>query len=434
MQYQTPSIHKILEQSGSRDELRSLVYDKGIQMVVEAESQGRSARVLFKGRYQNTDLHRSCLGTVAAIDSEATMIRYLSYMPPAQSDLDIKRRRGGRMMTPKEYDMVRNFQQFDIRELADGTMVTLYYYGKKWQIATHNGYSVGGYSWFGTITYDAMLGEVEKMYPDFSLDKLNKDHSYVLIVHHPSFHPHGRQRFTDERCRAWYIMSTDIASVNKGSTLAAATITDEDIGLPHQQRYSAPSISSLVETCVNAHDYYLKTGQPFYGVLVVLSKAPREVMIVRSSLYHYIQDIFYNQPAIDKVVRETGMDRQKYIILRKYLQYTMEATQESKNCEYDNFNKFLGTFTNLKDIIISFDKRSTWLIKKADPSSNLTPKGEQPKRLKSTARIVRKLYEHHCGPMEPLPEGDPAPPPRFTLEDYIMRPDLAQTLYKYMCL
>lgn len=197
--------------------------------------------------------------------------------------------------------------KYTIHQINDGTTVTLYYYGKKWHIASTNGYSVGPLIWTGTKTYQEVIEEVLDEY-SFKWSELDADLCYTIGFRHPDYHPFSPQK------EAWIIQTVE---------LATQKIVDNTIDLPEQVNVELTT-QAMIQASKDSHTDYIKNGNALYGyILRDGGNDEFSNILIESNLMNSIKTYVYN----DKQGRLNPRDntyigsenRMNYITVKSYL-------------------------------------------------------------------------------------------------------------------
>lgn len=201
--------------------------------------------------------------------------------------------------------------EYTVRVIRDGTTITLYYYEDAWHIATANGISVGPLVWLGKKTYQEVFDECMAMYPDFSLDKLKKDHSYTIGFRHPEYHPFKPST------EAWFIQSYD--TVNK--TISCTS----DIGIPEQTIVDM-SMNEIIKSSKNADTLFIDSGVVNFGYVMRHKTNPMgrfSNIIIESSMMKWLKLFVYNDKEGRLNAKSTdyvgAKNRLNYVALKAYL-------------------------------------------------------------------------------------------------------------------
>jgi hypothetical protein len=201
--------------------------------------------------------------------------------------------------------------EYVTRIIKDGTTVTLYHYQNEWHIATVNGISVGPLVWLGKKTYRQIFDECIAKYPEFSLDKLKKDHSYTIGLRHPEYHPFRPST------EAWFIQSYD--------TEQKTVSYSSDIGIPEQTIVDM-KMDDILKTAQNADNVFVDGGEPNFGYVLRHKTNPMgrsSNIIIESSMMKWLKLFVYN----DKEGRLNAksndyvgaQNRLNYVALKAYL-------------------------------------------------------------------------------------------------------------------
>jgi hypothetical protein len=238
--------------------------------------------------------------------------------------------------------------KYDIYMINDGTTVNIYYdenhiwntigddekqhYHKgKWMFSTKNASNVETMTWRGS-TYGDVIREVLSKYPDFSLDKLDKNTTYTIGFKHPAHHPFGQPKewvsgSDNDSSLHWIISAWFIQSYKIGDKEA---IRDADIGLPLQKKHELSeferddSESHFQNILSDAHSSLQNYSRGYRINLAVEEKQPPPVflgaflrskdesatgqfsdVLVESTLWVAIRHSIYQKPFIaNKVLRD----------------------------------------------------------------------------------------------------------------------------------
>jgi hypothetical protein len=219
-------------------------------------------------------------------------------------------------------NVVKNISKYDVYEIVDGTIVTLYWYNERWNIASTNSWDVGHYQWMGTKTYQEVFDEACAQYPDFSLDKLDRTKSYTVGFRHSDFHP-----LLADPQKMWFVQSCDLTQLNEATKISCSTT--ENIGLPLQPRAVVPTTDVktwITEKTTKALANYTcavhKGEQPeiYYGLLF-RSKVGGQDFMIESELFKTVRGLVYYLPKRNHPSAATinAGNRLDYAVLRAYL-------------------------------------------------------------------------------------------------------------------
>lgn len=249
----------------------------------------------------------------------------------------------------KEIDRLLSAGSYDVYEIMDGTIVTLYPYGKnEWAIASSRGYDVSSLKWIGNFTYAEIIHDVmRKEYKEFCqkmgvelmvedemtklvIRNLDRKYSYTIGFRHHNHHP---LIFDPEKL--WLIHSLEIETCQ-------IRYDQKLMDIPMQDKYEENSVTyeQLKKKCQNSFTEAVKfiamayrggekVKQKYkfnYGYML---KANCQVsgelknVIIESPFLKHIKKILY-----EKVVPETAKkditpaNRMEYNMLRAFMTVT----------------------------------------------------------------------------------------------------------------
>ena len=274
-------------------------------------------------------------------------------------------------------EVADNLNSYDVYEIRDGTLITLYYFNNAWCMASTNGYDVSNYKWFGDNTYKTALYEVLEQYPEFSFDNLPKNIALNIGFRHHAFHP-----FQYDPQAAWVVSAYD--NINQ-------TFVDTTFGLPTQTACSIPMDMKRIKAKlddgmraftlsisrnrknVTASVMTTQTPAIFYGYILRRKSSSvddaqpatwqnkNNNVILESDLLKSIRQMMYNVPKnIPDVLTIDTSNRLEYMCLQAYMNHrtryvfpTLFPQLESYHKRYNEF------FTKIADWVIGTIKGQT---------------------------------------------------------------------------
>jgi hypothetical protein len=247
----------------------------------------------------------------------------------------------------------------------DGTTVTLYYFGSKWVISTHRGFEVNSYNCIAQNTYQDLVDEVLKAYPDFSYDKLDIYKCYTFGFNHSDFHPFKERikekNTTSPNVRAWFIQSVDLAKFNTSDPSYVSY--DENIGIPVQKCVKFSNMKQLFQSANNAYTEYIKNGNVNYGYLIRIGL---KQFLVESTLLKHIRHIFYSN-RFNNI--NDKFDKRKYTIVNAFLDSNKHSVFKKLFPQYtSHFDTLEQKMEDLVNAIIRINKDLTE-NKKVEPKN-----------------------------------------------------------------
>ena len=267
----------------------------------------------------------------------------------------------------KSIDFVANVSDYDVYDINDGTLVTLYWYPSvesadedesagRWCMSTTNGYDVGDYRWMGDATYTTAFAEVLTDYPKFDFDNLNKTKSYTVGFRHEDFH-----HFTADPRRAWFVQSCDLHALNTTGELNISTT--EDIGIPPQTiiDLSAMKPGGLMRWINRKNERarveYIKGKDKVihYGFIFRSRGSGCDIMM-ESTLLTSIRKLMYELPKSQSRYKHkiTPANRLQYTVLRAYLYMPTKAMFLNLFPQFEStFIKYDGVIKTLRDRLVS---------------------------------------------------------------------------------
>jgi hypothetical protein len=225
---------------------------------------------------------------------------------------------------------------YDVYEVLDATILTLYYYNGSWRISSTKGYDIGSTEMIAGMTFmDAMQDLMDTKYKAFTFDSLTKHYSYTIALRHSKYHIFDETKHLANRTKHIpkpgvdmnsYIMVMTIADLTNGTFISRHVP-----GLPFQNPLTIRdnNVSLLMNYARSAYAKYAKAYQlqnfkykPLYGY-ILRSKSrmvPDEysTIFIESELYKAIKYGLYKNNAslrscdYNKLVVQMSMNHERY--------------------------------------------------------------------------------------------------------------------------
>lgn len=186
---------------------------------------------------------------------------------------------------------------YDVYEVLDATIVTLYYYKEKWCMSSTKSYDVGPLEMFQGMTFmDAFQDLMDTKYKAFKFEDLNKDYSYTVALRHSSYHVFDETKHLANRTR--YVpkpgvdMNSYIMVMCVADTQTGQYVSKNVPGLPQQNPIvlKDSTVHSLTNYARSAYSKYSKAYRlqnfkykPLYGY--ILRAKHRSVPAEYSTIY-----------------------------------------------------------------------------------------------------------------------------------------------------
>ena len=311
--------------------LRTKFFDNGICWTDDIKGQfvpGKSFRVILYTRNTQVDfknpMSRECNGLVFEYDGEWKLLA----MP--QSAFCTNK------VSMKKINDIYVSGGYDVYEVLDATILTLYYYRGSWRVSSTKGYDVGPTEMVNGMTFMGAIEDLmESKYKAFRFEDLNKEFSYTIALRHSNYHIFDETKHLANRTKHVpkpgvdmnsYIMVMCVADVAAGTYMAKNVP-----GLPQQNPLAIRegNIHALISYARSAYAKYAKAHRlqnfkykPLYGY--ILRAKQRSVpddystIYIESELYKLIKIGLYkdNSSVIngdyDKLVAQMTMNRGKH--------------------------------------------------------------------------------------------------------------------------
>lgn len=273
-------------------------------------------------------ISRMCNGLVIALTSEDVW-KVVSVPPPVLArNASIGRIR---------------IEDYDIVEIQDGTVVTMYYYDGEWRYSSSNGYDVTNYRWMGELTFGEAIKESLLGCND-DISSLDIDSSYSFGFSHPSFH-----FFNQDKPTAWFIQKTNL------STLKIVTTEDgNDMNLPMPKKIP---LTQGFKNAGNLIDYMKKNDSLGYILRNATREGPFMNILLESSKLKFARATVYKLKTAKSLNTNINIDhtnRLQYSLLRLFLR---DGSLGDKSIYARYFPQHKKIFNEYGEIFVAFAKK-----------------------------------------------------------------------------
>jgi len=280
----------------------------------------------------STPLVRECNGAIIIFEQDTKCVRCRLLTRPA-NDCNPKVNN-----TQLVNNSIRN-GMYSIYRIEDGTTVNISFVSKAgnpgvWVFSSKNSFDLENVEWRDR-KYGEIIAEVLKVYPGFSLDKLNQSRTYTIGFRHPAYHPFGGS----DMMSAWFIQSSDVRTGVISIVDAVGLPTQDNARIVSQggkywQAMQAKAASSLEEYVTS-----VQKGQPIRPLFgFILRSKDREKtrhysdILIESTLLNEIRNAVYQAPYIaNKAVLaeyKNNFKNTKFVQIESYLDTQKRALYE----------------------------------------------------------------------------------------------------------
>ena len=227
----------------------------------------------------------------------------------------------------KKLNDIYNSGAYDVYEVLDATILTLYYYNNSWRISSTKGYDIGSTEMINGMTYfDAIHDLMATKYKAFKLEDLDKQCSYTIALRHSKYHIFDETKHLANRTkhvpRPGVDMNSYIMVMCVANTLTATYMQKHVPGLPYQNPIALRdhSVHTLTNYARSAFAKYAKAYRlenfkykPLYGYILRAKhrSVPDEysTIYIESELYRSIKIGLYKD---NQAIR--SMDYNKLVV------------------------------------------------------------------------------------------------------------------------
>ena len=207
----------------------------------------------------------------------------------------------------KKLNDIYSAGSYDVYEVLDATIITLYFYSGEWRISSTKGYDIGATEMIDGMTY---IGAIQDLmatkYKAFRLEDLNKTYSYTIALRHSKYHIFDETKHMVNRTkhvpRAGVDMNSYLMVMCIADTNTATYAGKHVAGLPYQSPIVLrdQNVHTLTSYARSAYAKYAKAYRlqnfkykPLYGYILRAKhrNVPDEysTMYIESELYKSIK-------------------------------------------------------------------------------------------------------------------------------------------------
>lgn len=245
---------------------------------------------------------------------------------------------------------------YEVYEVLDATILTLYYYKNAWKVSSTKGYDIGNTYMVGKMTFmDAIADLMETKYRSFSFENLNKNYSYTIALRHSKYHIFDETKHLTARPRSGqregFDMNSYLTIMCVADLSTCAYVSKHVVGLPKQNALNLrdPNISMLMNYARSAYAKYEKAYRlqnfkykPLYGYILRAKNrsVPDEcsTIYIESELYKVLKIGLYknNEPLrtdnTNELIVSMSMNHERYEQFRiMFQQFDSEFKQLENN-------------------------------------------------------------------------------------------------------
>ncbi len=157
---------------------------------------------------------------------------------------------------------------YDVYEVLDATILTLYYYNGEWRLSSTKGYDIGNMNMTKDMTFmEALHDLMNTKYDKFKLENLNIYHSYTIALRHSKYHIFNETKHLANRTKNVMRPGIDMNSYIMLMTVAdlstASFINTRVPGIPVQTPLVVRTIPDIRRLYTYAHGAYDKYNKAF---------------------------------------------------------------------------------------------------------------------------------------------------------------------------
>lgn len=231
---------------------------------------------------------------------------------------------------------------YDVYEVLDATILTLYYYNNSWRVSSTKGYDIGSTEMVEGMSFiEAIQDLMDTKYKAFRFEDLNQNWSYTIALRHSKYHIFDETKHLANRTkhvpRAGVDMNSYIMVMSVADTSSASYVEKHVSGLPYQSPITIKdqNAQTLFNYAKSAYTKYAKAHtlqnfkyKPLYGYILRANRrsVPDEYStiyiesdlyrIIKSGLYKdntAIRKLDYNQLMVQMILNHDRFEQYKII-------------------------------------------------------------------------------------------------------------------------
>lgn len=378
--------------------IRGNLFKAGICWTDDVQGQfevGKPFRVVLYARKTNVDyknpIAKECNGLVVEYDNDWNLLAQPRY-GFCKSKISMK----------KLNDLFVG-NNYDVFEVLDATILTLYFWKRQWRVSSTKGYDIGDTEMFSNMTFmNAIEDLMAKKYRSFRFEDLNPELSYTIALRHSQYHIFDETKHFANRTRNVpragvdmnsYIMVMGISDIKTGKF-----VEKHVPGLPQQSPIGMKSnnVYTLVNYARSAYAKYAKAYRlqnfkykPLYGYILRAKNrnVPTEysTIYIESELFKVIKLGLYKE---NQALRELDHDQ---LVIR------MAMNHERLDQFNIMFQQFEGKFQKLEESIDLIATEATRRIISDDAEDEFQDEPlELPERFSEfVSRLVDQFQHEH---------------------------------------
>ncbi len=152
---------------------------------------------------------------------------------------------------------------YDVFEVLDATILTLYFYNGAWRVSSTKGYDIGDIEMVKGMTFmEAIKDLMRTKYQAFSLDSLHTSRSYTIALRHSQYHIFDETKYHEGKSKFPTKKNVDMNSYIMVMAIADLTSctfnTQRVVGLPMQNPLNLrdAKVPLIVDYARRAYDKY----------------------------------------------------------------------------------------------------------------------------------------------------------------------------------
>lgn len=313
------------------DYIRSYLYKNYIKTIEERNDLDECRLLFIANRYKSDFLNPisfECNGLITEYNKKTEV--YKTLVIPVEL-FNSKR------LIKSEINKYYNMDKYNIYKVYDGTIINLYYYKNQWRLSTNKTYDANNLIMVNNKTYLDVFNELIEMYPNFDINKIDKNKCYTLCMKYDKFHTFIENQYNTNTLdgkgnKIIFMQSIDMEKFNIKNKLEINE--NEDIGLPISEKYDLSNINNINQI-YNSLEYEIsrfkleKSKQnyvPNFGIILRTktfdTTKDYSNILIESNLMSKIRNILYNHAFTKNLYFKNVLSNKEEKINKKY--YNME--------------------------------------------------------------------------------------------------------------
>lgn len=246
--------------------------------------------------------------------------------------------------------------EYDIFEVQDGTVISLYYFENSWKISTFKGFDVTFLRWNGKAYNQAFKDVLKSKNIDISefYKRLDPANCYTFCFTHSDFHLFWQGKVPQDFLNISFIQSVNLATqqISRVNPFDSTKIMNQNPGK------KVTNVREIFKELPKSLTNFTHGGKACFGYIlrfkdsveITKENSMNAHVVLESRLLQTIRRLFYHGK-FNRIIKEKKFERTQYIIVNSFLD------KISHDIFLHLFPQFQAEFNKLEKISIKLIKK-----------------------------------------------------------------------------